>query len=62
MREARFRFHGALNDFLPRRQQQATITCPFNKNQSVKHLIESLGVPHVEVNRIMVNGEQVDFG
>lgn len=61
MREAQFRFYGALNDFLPRRQQQTTITCAFKKNQSVKHLIESLGIPHPEVNRILVNGEEYDF-
>ena len=59
---ASFLFIGDLNDFLPRRQQGKSITCPFNKNQSVKHLIESLGVPHVEVYRITVNGEEVDFG
>ena len=58
---ASFLFIGDLNDFLPRRQQGKSITCPFNKNQSVKHLIESLGVPHVEVYRITVNGEEGDF-
>ncbi|MGD9092305.1 MAG: Mut7-C RNAse domain-containing protein [Anaerolineales bacterium] len=62
MKKAQFRFYGALNDFLPKRQQQATIACTFKLNQSVKHLIESLGVPHVEVNRILVNEEEVDFG
>jgi uncharacterized protein with PIN domain len=62
MRKAQIRFNGALNDFLPKCQQQTMIDCTFNMNQSVKHLIESLGVPHVEVNRILVNRYEVDFG
>jgi uncharacterized protein with PIN domain len=34
----------------------------FQGHQTVKHLIESLGVPHTEVDLILVNGEPVDFG
>jgi uncharacterized protein with PIN domain len=33
----------------------------FEQYPSVKHLIESLGVPHTEVGRIVVNGSAVDF-
>jgi uncharacterized protein with PIN domain len=32
-----------------------------NKKVSVKEMIESLGVPHTEVDLILVNGESVDF-
>ena len=61
MNQAHFRFHGELNDFLPTKKKGRTITCPINGDQSVKHLIESLGIPHTEVQRILVNGGLVDF-
>lgn len=37
------------------------ITLAFSNHQSVKHLIESLGVPHVEVGRVTVNGEPAEL-
>ena len=55
MKQAQFRFHAELNDFLAPKVKGATITCPINGDQSVKHLIESLGIPHPEVSRILVN-------
>jgi uncharacterized protein len=61
-RTATFRFDGALGDFLPPNQRDETITCSFNPGQSVKHLVESLGIPHTEVDAIQVNGSPVDFG
>ena len=33
----------------------------YDGTQSVKHLIESLGVPHTEVEVILANGRSVDF-
>ena len=33
----------------------------FNPTVTVKHLIESLGVPHTEVDLILVNGEPAGF-
>lgn len=62
MEQAVFCFHGELNDFLPESKKWRTITSTFNSDQSVKHLVESLGVPHTEVACILVNGEQVGFG
>jgi uncharacterized protein with PIN domain/sulfur carrier protein ThiS len=62
MKQAQFRFHAELNDFLAPKVKGATITCPINGDQSVKHLIESLGIPHPEVSRILVNEIPVDFG
>ena len=61
MKQAQFRFHAELNDFLAPKVKGATITCLINGDQSVKHLIESLGVPHPEVSRILVNESPVDF-
>ena len=61
MKHARFNFIGDLNDFLPGDKKQAAIDCSFNDGQSVKHLIESIGIPHTEVNHILVGGRPVDF-
>jgi uncharacterized protein len=59
--QAQFRFDAELNDFLGPGERLLPITCEFNQGQSVKHLIESIGVPHTEIQRILVNGAQVDF-
>jgi uncharacterized protein with PIN domain/sulfur carrier protein ThiS len=62
MKRARIRFYADLNNFLtPSRQGQAS-DYDFLVSGSVKDLIESLGVPHTEVDLILVNGEPVDFG
>jgi uncharacterized protein with PIN domain len=53
---------GVLNDLLARDQKGKEITLTFSSHQSVKHLIESLGVPHVEVGRITANREPVEWG
>lgn len=61
MNQATFSFSAELNDFLPDWRRGQVIHCEFQGNPSVKHLIESLGVPHTEVGRILVNGVEVDF-
>ncbi|MCB8983871.1 MAG: Mut7-C ubiquitin/RNAse domain-containing protein [Ardenticatenaceae bacterium] len=61
MQDASFRFYADLNDFLPPERQQAAFVYSFNNDQSIKHLIEAAGVPHTEVERILVNGTPVDF-
>lgn len=61
MIEATFRFYAELNDFLPLDQRDRSIPLTFSQHQTVKHLIESLGVPHPEVASIRVNGQAVDF-
>lgn len=57
MLTAHFLFHGALNDFLPQRQRATRIPCAFAPHQTVKHLVEALGVPHLEVGQVLVNGQ-----
>jgi uncharacterized protein len=57
MSTADFLFHGRLNDFLPQDQKGHQIPVQFRERQSIKHLVESLGVPHPEFGRIQVNGE-----
>ncbi len=46
-----------LNDFLPARLRGQAVTIEFGNNQSFKHLIESIGVPHPEIAGIRVNGQ-----
>ncbi len=55
------RFYEELNFFLRPEQRKRDIAHAFSGRRSVKDLIESFGVPHVEVDLILVNGESVDF-
>ncbi len=58
MSTAYFSFLGRLNDFLRRDQQDPIVTVQFRERQSVKHLAESLGVPHPEIGQVQVNGQE----
>jgi uncharacterized protein with PIN domain len=58
---ATFHFAGNLNDFLPRQQRGQAIIHPFDWRASVKDMIESLGVPHPEIDVLLVNGRAVPF-
>jgi uncharacterized protein with PIN domain/sulfur carrier protein ThiS len=55
------RVYGPLNDFLPAAQRQVPIPAAFNGARSTKDLVESLGVPHPEIELIVVNGESAPF-
>ena len=59
--QVEFRFYEELNDFLaPDRRKRCFVhDCP--GHASIKDVIESLGVPHTEVELILVDGESVDF-
>jgi len=61
MYAARFYFHAELNDFLPAGKRETCLAQEFKGTPSVKHLIESLGIPHTEVGHILVNGTAVGF-
>ena len=56
-----FRFYEELNDFLPVTRRKATFLHQLNRRASVKDVIESLGVPHTEVELILANGKSVGF-
>lgn len=62
MATARIRFYEELNDFLPQDKRKREFECHFLVPGSVKDMIENLGVPHTEIDLILVNGESVDFG
>jgi hypothetical protein len=57
---ATFSFHGSLAAFLPK-NKQAPITYLFKGTPSIKDAIETIGVPHVEVDVILVNNTPVNF-
>ena len=61
MKHAAFRFYAELNDFLPPDRRMVSFDHPFLVSGAVKDMIEALGVPHTEVDLILINGESVDF-
>lgn len=58
---ATVRFYEELNDFLPIAVRKSSFPAPFHPGDTVKALIEALGVPHTEVDLVLVNGQSVDF-
>jgi len=56
MVHATFRFYDGLNDFLARERRGVDATVPCARDATTKHMIEALGVPHTEVELILVNG------
>lgn len=58
MSRAQFLFSGRLKDFLPQEQREQLISVDFREHQSVKHLAESLGVPHPEIGPVQINGRE----
>ena len=58
---ATFRFYEELNDFLPRERRARSFTAACARAATTKHMIEALGVPHTEVELILVNGESSTF-
>src|SRR5262245_33424677 len=58
---ATFRFYEELSDFLPPERRGRSFSVPCARAATTKHMIEALGVPHTEVELILVNGESVGF-
>lgn len=56
MATAIFRFYAELNDFLPVRRRRRDNSAEFHPPCPVGHLIETFGVPHTEVEIILVDG------
>ena len=61
MAQVQIRFYEELNDFLAPELRKRTFDHDFERRTSVKDMIESFGVPHTEVEIILVNGRSVDF-
>ena len=60
-RQVEFRFYEELNDFLPRDRRKRTFAYSVTGTPSVKDAIEALGVPHAEVDLILIDGRSVGF-
>lgn len=58
---ARFRFYGDLEDLLVRRYRADQANYLFRDNPGIKDAIESMGIPHTEVDVILANGLSVNF-
>ena len=59
--KVRLRFHGDLNVFLRSRAGDAVIERRLTEKTSIKDIIESCGVPHPEVDLILVDEHTVGF-
>ncbi|NRF67408.1 Mut7-C ubiquitin/RNAse domain-containing protein [Aquincola sp. S2] len=58
---ASFRFYEELNDFLAPERRRTSFECRCAQAATTKHMVEALGVPHTEVELLLVNGESVGF-
>jgi uncharacterized protein len=56
------RCYGELNDFLPAPRRQRSFRHDCGPGSAVKDTLESLGVPHPEIDLILVNGQPAGFG
>jgi len=61
MRGVVFRFYEELNDFLPLARKKVSFEYAFRGTPAVKDAIEAVGVPHTEVDLVVVNGRSVGF-
>ena len=59
--QVNIRFYAELNELLPTAWRDTHFDYEIKKPRSVKDLIESIGVPHPEVDLIFINDESVDF-
>ncbi|WP_273161434.1 Mut7-C RNAse domain-containing protein [Massilia timonae] len=58
---ATFRFYQELSEFLPRERRGRTFAADCARRSTTKHMIEALGVPHTEVEMVLVNGAESGF-
>jgi len=61
LNSASFRFYAGLNDFLAPRQRGIRFSYSFWGSPAVKDAIEAIGVPHPEVELLLVNAESAGF-
>ena len=55
------RAYAELNDFLEPEWRGVTVRRPFRPHQTVKDVLEAMGIPHTEVDLILVSGNAEDF-
>jgi uncharacterized protein with PIN domain len=52
---------GELNQLLTKKNRFKVLTIKFQGRQSIKHIIESLGIPHTEIGMLVANDKPADF-
>ena len=62
MKIARFDFDPSLQPLLKRDLRDGPVKVSCKGRQSAKHLIESLGIPHTEIGRLTIFGEEIASG
>jgi uncharacterized protein with PIN domain len=55
------RAYAELNEFLAAESRGVTVRRPFRGHQTVKDVLEAMGIPHTEVDLILVNGSPQGF-
>ncbi|UXI04140.1 Mut7-C ubiquitin/RNAse domain-containing protein [Photobacterium sp. TY1-4] len=60
-RTAWFRFYEELNDFLPNDRRKVRFPYRFAVKPAIKDTLEAIGVPHTEIDLILVDGQSVGF-
>jgi uncharacterized protein len=61
MPTAEFRFYEELNDHLPPARRKQSFVRAFDGTPAVKDVIEGLGVPHTEIDLILIDGRSARF-
>jgi hypothetical protein len=61
MAVATLRCYEELNDLLPHALRKRDIALSFDPPAPVRHLVETVGVPHTEIELVLRNGESVDL-
>ena len=61
MKTVHFTFDESLTALLPRQKRSSELAQRFSGPQSVKHLIESLGIPHTEIGAILSAGHSLSL-
>ena len=61
MPQASVRLYAELNDFIPPARRGQDLPVQFHVPPAVKDIVEGLGVPHTEIDLILVNSRSVGF-
>ncbi len=61
MPTALVRVYEELNDFIPASEHKRRFPAVFQEGDTVKALLEAIGIPHTEIDLILINGLSVPF-
>ena len=59
---AHLHFHQPLQELLRSRNRESLQPIEFKSHQTIKHLVESLGIPHTEIGMLQVMESRIGFG